>query len=93
MHDLARIRAYDEKHFGRTAEDRLGELARKGKVGPAEGEPGVNRVESYTSNGVQVRTNKCNKKKSRKLAVLENWIPGVFCSRWPYFLSVVTWAY
>lgn len=48
------IRAYDQKYFGRSAEDRLGELARRAKIGPAEGESGVTRVESFTSNGVQV---------------------------------------
>ena len=47
-------RAYELMYHGRTAEDRLMEMATKAKLGPAEGEPGVTRIESLTSNGVQV---------------------------------------
>lgn len=45
--------------FDSTAEERLGDMARRGKIGPAEGEPGVTRVESFTSNGVQVGSSPC----------------------------------
>lgn len=51
------IRAYETIYFGRTAEERLLDMATRAKLGPAEGEPGVTRVESSTSNGVQVSEN------------------------------------
>lgn len=42
-------------YFGDTAEQRLLDMSRRAKIGPAEGEPGLTRVESSISNGVQVR--------------------------------------
>ena len=46
---------YEKEHLGQTAEERLLDMTRRARIGPAEGEPGVTRVESSTSNGVQVR--------------------------------------
>lgn len=42
-------------YFGDTAEERLLDMKRRGNIGPAEGEPGLTRVESCINNGVQVR--------------------------------------
>ena len=49
------VRAYERMYFGDTAEERLLDMNRRAKIGPAEGEPGLTRVESSSSNGVQVR--------------------------------------
>lgn len=55
---LVRVRrAYEDRYFGHTAEERLLDITRRSTIGPAEGEPGVTRVETSTSNGVQVRRN------------------------------------
>ncbi|CAM9654694.1 unnamed protein product, partial [Ectocarpus fasciculatus] len=56
--DLIQIKenlsAYEKAYFGHTAEERLLDMTRRARIGPAEGEPGVTRVERSTSNGVQV---------------------------------------
>lgn len=46
---------YEKEYLGQTAEERLLDVTRRARIGPAEGEQGVTRVESSASNGVQVR--------------------------------------
>ncbi|CAM9294212.1 unnamed protein product [Scytosiphon promiscuus] len=48
------LSVYERKFFGQTAEERLFDIARRTKIGPAEGEPGVKRMDSCIDNGVQV---------------------------------------
>lgn len=45
---------YEKGYLGQTAEERLLDMTRRARIGAAEGEPGVTRVESSISNGVQV---------------------------------------
>lgn len=59
------ISAYEKAYFGHTAEERLLDITRRARIGPAEGEPGVTRVESSTSNGVQVITGNAKIKNQR----------------------------